>query len=127
MPERLNVESGTWTGLHAEDLPFLDVDGPLEKYNPMVPTPVQEPLKHIAAIAARNFPRIINQWGTFTVTGEQVAMEDLPNAEKFLVRVGVKGDAKHEILKELSSLGVEERVVYPDLHRVGSRVKELFS
>ena len=127
MPERLNVESGTWSGVHAEDLPFLDVDDSLQKYNPMVPTAAQVPVKHIAVIAARNFPRIVNQWGTFTVTGELNAIEDLPNVDKFLVRVAVSGPAKREILRELSSLGVEERVVYPDLHRLGSRVKELFS
>lgn len=127
MPERLNVASGTWSALHAEDLPFLGIDATLNKYSPMVPTPRQEPLRHVAVIAARNFPRIISQWGTFTVTGEETAIEDLPQAETFLVRIQVVGDAKREIVEELGSLGVEERVVYPDLHRLGRRVKEMFA
>jgi hypothetical protein len=127
MPERLNMESGTWSAQHVEDLPFLGVDTTLERYNPLVLTARQEPLRHIAVIATRNFPRIISQWGTFTITGETVAIEDLPKAETFVARIQVDGEAKAEILAELSSLGVEERVVYPDLHRLGSRVKEMFA
>lgn len=125
MPATLNQTVGTWTGIHTEDLPLLDVDPSLDKYNPMSLTPAQEPLRHVAVLAARTFPRIINQWGTFTVTGDLVAMEDLEHADKFLVRIDVRADAKAEILRELSSLGVDERFVYPDLHRLGSRVKEL--
>ena len=43
------------------------------------------------------------------------------------MRIQVDGEAKLQILEELSSLGIEERVVYPDLHRLGRRVKEMFS
>ncbi|WP_460713278.1 FRG domain-containing protein [Nocardioides dilutus] len=127
VPEALNRKSGTWIPQHVEDLPFLGLDGTLERYKPGAPTVPQEPLPHLAVIAARNFPRIISQWGTFTITGEQTAIEDLGDAHKFVARIQIAGEAKSRILEELRSLGVEERVVYPDLHRLGSHVKELFA
>lgn len=127
MPERLNAEAGTWAAQHKEDLPFLSVDAGLDKYSPFTPLPRGETLRHVAVIASRNFPRIISQWGTFTVTGDEIAIEDLAQAERFLMRIQVDGEAKLQILEELSSLGIEERVVYPDLHRLGRRVKEMFS
>lgn len=127
MPERLNSASAIWSALHVEDLPFLGIDDVLDRYDPMTPPPPQLPRPHVAVIATRNFPRIISQWGTFTVTAEETAMEDLPEAEKFLVRIEVHGEAKEQILEELRSLGIEDRVVYPDLHRLGTRVREMFS
>lgn len=127
MPERLNSGSGIWSAQHMEDLPLLGVDEVLQKYDPMNPPAPQVPRPHVAVIATRNFPRIINQWGTFTITAEATAMEDLGDAGKMLLRIQVDGDSKSQIVDELRSLGIEERVVYPDLHRLGSRVKELFA
>lgn len=127
MPEGLNRQAGTWSSKHVEDLPFVGVDSNLDPYNPMAGTAPQVPLRHVAVIASRNFPRIISQWGTFTITGEETAIEHLPDAAKFLTRIRVEGAAKQQILEELRSLGVEERTVYPDLHRLGSRVRELFA
>lgn len=127
LPATLNQASGTWTGLHAEDLPLFGVDESLEKYHPLSLVDPQEPRKPVAALATRSFRRISNQWGTFTVTDQPVALEDQPGAESFLRRLIVSADAKVEILDELRSLGIEERVVYPDLHRLGARIKELFT
>lgn len=81
----------------------------------------------MAALATRSFRRISNQWGTFTVTNQALALEDQPYAERFLNRLAVSADAKGEILDELRSLGIEDRVVYSDLHRLGARIKELFA
>ena len=127
LPAALNQASGTWTGRHAEDLPLFGVDQSLEKYHPLSLVPPQEPRNPVAALATRSFRRISNQWGTFTVTDQSIPLEDQRDSERFLVRLAVAADAKVEILDELRSLGIEERVVYPDLHRLGARIKELFS
>jgi hypothetical protein len=127
MPAALNQASGTWTGQHAEDLPLFGVDESLEKYHPLSLVSSQEPRNPVAALATRSFRRISHQWGTFTVTDQSVALEDQPGAERFLKRLAVSADAKLEILDELRSLGIEERVVYPDLHRLGARIKEVFT
>lgn len=54
-------------------------------------------------------------------------MEDLPQADTFLRRFAIDGGSKVDILDEMRSLGIEERIIYPDLHRLGSRVKEMFT
>lgn len=127
LPATLNSATGTWTGGHAEDLPLFGIDKSLEKYHPLSLAAPQEPRNPVAALATRSFRRISHQWGTFTVTDQQVALEDQPSAETFLTRLTVSADAKVSILDELRSLGIEERVVYPELHRLGARIKELFT
>lgn len=127
LPAALNQASGTWTSQHAEDLPLFGVDGNLEKYHPLSLDSPQEPRKPVAALANRSFRRISYQWGTFTITDQIPALEDQAGSDTFLKRLTISADAKLEILDELRSLGIEERVVYPDLHRLGTRVKEMFT
>lgn len=83
LPATLNSATGTWTGGHAEDLPLFGIDESLEKYHPLSFTAPQEPRNPVAALATRSFRRISHQWGTFTVTDQQVALEDQPSAETF--------------------------------------------
>ncbi|MDV2977855.1 UNVERIFIED_CONTAM: FRG domain-containing protein [Actinomycetes bacterium ARC8] len=130
LPTNMNKVVGSWTGQHPEDLPMIGVDSTFDKYYPLPlanQAPAQEPRHPIAGIAVRNFPRIVNQWGTFTVTDQQVALEDHEQAEKFLRRIAVDANAKSDLLDELKSLGIEERVIYPDLYRLGDRVKAMFA
>ncbi|WP_327639541.1 FRG domain-containing protein [Kribbella sp. NBC_00482] len=128
LPTALNNAMNSWTGQHPEDLPMFGVDSTLEKYHPLPRTaiPGQEPRNPIAALASRSFTRIANQWGTFTITDQMTALEDNPAADSFLRRLAVDSTAKADILDELRSLGIEERIIYPDLHRLGQRVKEIF-
>lgn len=130
LPTAMNKALGSWTGIHAEDLPMIGVDSTFDKYHPFpLPNqpPPQEPRHPIAAIAVRNFPRIVNQWGTFTVTDQVLALEDYDQASTFLRRVSVTADSKADLLDEMKSLGIEERIIYPDLYRLGDRVKGMFS
>lgn len=126
LPAKLNQTCGTWSGQHAEDLPLFGVDLGLEKYHPLELVSPQETRNPVAALATRSFRRISQQWGTFTVTDRMEALEDHPSASSFLNRLAVTADAKEAILDELRSLGIEDRIVYPDLERLGKRVKELF-
>lgn len=128
LPTQLNKAMNSWSGQHPEDLPMFGVDSTLEKYHPLpkTPTPSQEPRNPIAALASRGFTRISNQWGTFTVTDQLIALEDHAYADSFLRRLSIDAATKADIIDELRSLGVEERIIYPDLHRLGQRVKEMF-
>lgn len=129
LPTRLNVAMNSWSGTHPEDLPMFGVDATLDKYHPLplVHVPPQELRNPVAALASRHFARIANQWGTFTITDSQTALEHQHNAEDFLRRLSVDGSSKGDILDEMRSLGIEERVIYPDLHRLGRRVREMFT
>lgn len=71
LPTRLNEAMNSWRGIHPEDLPMFGVDETLNKYHPLPISnaPPQESRKPVAALASRNFSRISNQWGTFTITG----------------------------------------------------------
>lgn len=129
LPTTLNDAANTWRGLHPEDLPMFGIDSTLDKYHPLPtgPNAPQEPKNPIAAIATRSFRRISNQWGTFTITDQLEALEDHPQATSFLTRISVRANNKADLLDELKSIGIEERVIYPDLHRLGQRVREMFS
>lgn len=126
LPTNLN-DLGTWHGQHREDLPMLGVDTYLDQYHPFAIVPPQTVLKPVAALATRNFRRIQSQWGTFTVTPESGPLEASDAAGQYLRCIDVPASAKHDLREELEHLGIQERVVYPDLHRLGARVKDLFS
>lgn len=124
MPTTLNTP--IWQG-HREDLPMLGVDEFLEDYHPLKPVDAQRILNPVACLAARSFRRIQNQWGTFTVSGARAPLETAQNAADALRCVEVDGASKNSLRDELMYLGIQERVVYPDLHRLGGRVKEMFA
>ncbi|WP_323098239.1 FRG domain-containing protein [Intrasporangium sp. YIM S08009] len=126
LPTNLN-DLGTWRGQHREDLPLLGVDEHLEQYHPFEMVPPQSVLRPVACLATRNFRRIQHQWGTFTITPEARPLESGDGADQYLRCLDIPATAKHDLRDELVHLGIQERFVYPDLHRLGARVKELFS
>lgn len=128
LPSTFNSRLGSWRGNHANDLPMLGVDDFLESYHPFTPpASPQVGLNPVAALAGRSFNRITNQRGTFTVSTDQVPLELLPSASEWLFRISVSGPSMHVVLDELRYLGIEERIIYPDLHRLGARTKALFA
>jgi hypothetical protein len=125
-PTALNTVSNLYDGQHRDDVPMFGIDAFLEPYHPFSsPTP-QTPLHPVAALAARSFQRITAQWGTFTITGKSEPLEAHPSAAGFLKRVRIPATSKLDILQQLAYIGIEERIVYPDLHRLGQRVKGMF-
>lgn len=126
-PTQLNTALGSWRGLHPEDLPMLGIDGFLDEYHPFERLDPQRYLAPVAALAGRAFRRINQQRGTFSLSLDDKPLEAYTQASTFLRHLSVPGDAKLEIRDQLKYLGIEERTIYPDLHRLGARVKELFS
>lgn len=124
MPTALN--SGTWSG-HHQDLPMLGVDSFLEEYHPLKRVDPSRVLQPVACLAGRSFRRIQNQWGTFTIGTTRDPLEAGPSRASALRMIDIDGDSKASLREELEYLGIQERVVYPDLHRLGKRVKEIFA
>ena len=126
VPSALNADSG-WHGNNSYDVPMFGVDPVLNDYLSTSAPPPEQELKPLAGLAPREFQRVINQWGTFTIAVDERPLEDRPNADSCLHRFRVPADSKDDIRRELSYLGMEEKWVYPDLHRVGERVRGLFT
>lgn len=127
VPSGMNSVENSWSAGHPSDLPMLGVDQVLDEYHPFATVPTGRALRPVAALAGRRFDRIRSQRGTFTIAPPGIdALEALAGAEAFLFRIAVAASAKDAIVDELTYLGIEERVVYPDLHRLGSTTKAMF-
>jgi hypothetical protein len=126
LPTHLNAITNSWHGQHPEDLPMFGITEDLDRYHPFDPVAPQQRLLPVAALAPRRFRRITAQWGTFTVTDQADPLESHEKATEFLARIRVPAVAKDGIMAELAFVGIEERVVYPDLHRLGAKVKRMF-
>jgi FRG domain len=126
LPTRLNEITNIWNSLHPEDLPMFGISSGLEPYHPFARNAPQQRLLPAAALATRRFRRITAQWGTFTITDQAVPLDSHEHASSFLRRIAVPVVAKDDIRTELSYLGIEERIVYPDLHRLGAKVSRMF-
>lgn len=126
LPYTLN-SSAAWVGDHEYDLPMLGVDDFLDRYSPLNRSDAREVLQPAAVLAGRRFGRILNQRGTFTVGHTTVPLEAYANASEYLFRIEIAGGGIDDMFDDLRYLGIEERVVYPELHRLGARTKEMFS
>jgi hypothetical protein len=126
LPTTLNHATNVWNGLHPEDLPMFGITESLNSYHPFTLAVAQQHLLPVAALATRQFRRITAQWGTFTIADRSDRLDALPDAKDFLRRIRIPSVAKETIHSELSYLGIEERVVYPDLHRLGAKVSRMF-
>lgn len=85
---------------------------------------VPEGDKKILAIASRHFDlRQMMQASEFTLHGKEQPIEDLEDANKFLVRVEIPSEAKPKIRHELMLLNVEESSLFPDLAHWATEVK----
>jgi FRG domain len=107
------------------DLPLFGIDKSLDAYNPFTPT--DHALLPIAALAARSFPRISAQWGTFTVSPDGTFLNLDLQASKYLSSVTIPLAAKPTIRTQLAALGLDERTLYMDLFRLGQHVTSVFS
>jgi hypothetical protein len=127
LPTTLNSITNTWNALHPEDLPMFGISAEIDAYHPFETAVLQRRLLPIAALATRRFGRITAQWGTFTITDQPDPLEGHMRAGEFLRRICVPATAKDALIAELAFVGIEERVVYPDLHRLGAKVKRMFA
>lgn len=105
---------------YAEEVAILTTGDPeLEKYRPELETRLlARPQTGVAIYGTHNSQRIVAQRGTFTIAGKNVQpMETICNAlsnETLLWRIEICGD-KPSVTFDLSTIGVTESMVYPDL------------
>ena len=116
-----------WNAIHPSDIPMFGIDELLEPYHPLAKIDAQQRRNAVAGLASRTFHRIASQWGTFTISLDDTPLESLTMEHRHLHRISVPANAKAQLRSELTYLGIEERVIYPDLHRLGARVKALFA
>lgn len=77
----------------------------------------------LALSGPQNNTRIEAQKGIFTLfPSNAVALEELSESEKFLVRINILHDYVHEIKKELFNLGVNKASIYPELSSIAQDI-----
>lgn len=104
---------------------MFDEDGFLDGYLPGAASgPRQGP---IAAVAGRNFDRIIAQFGTFTVFHREPVDLQAVQGGACVRKTRVPAAAKPHILAELNDMNVNASTVYPDLTHLADYVKGLFA
>ncbi len=136
-PNDVESAGGLWvlnpTGLNAHalnddraEMPMFGVDEVLEQYSPLKAVGTAVHLKPAAALARRTFLRISTQWGTFSIHTNGNALEEEVFDKPVVKKFRIPADAKQTIRDELQAFGIEERTVYPDLHRLGRSIKVRF-
>jgi hypothetical protein len=64
--------------------------------------------------------RMLTQLSGFTIHGSPQPLEELPGLETVLLKYTLPAAAKSGIRRELASLGIRERNVFPDLEHLAS-------
>lgn len=102
----------------------------LESYKPRIKFDGMRE-KPVAIFGTHNSPRIVAQRGVFTVFGKKVQpMEKTYVDEKYkqdcLMKIEFPKNKINDLLKSLTSLGITDSVVYPDLEGLGKEVMRFF-
>jgi len=87
--------------------------------------------KPVAIFGTHNSPRIVAQRGVFTVFGKKVQpMEKTYVDEKYkqdcLMKIVFPSNKISNLLQSLTSIGITDSVVYPDLEGLGKEVMRFF-
>lgn len=105
-------------------IPLLGLDDMLDAWLPF--GEAADPLPHCAVIAPRGFPRIVSQAGVFTLSTQPDPIEALIGPP-VLRSVIVPWHAKPAIRRQLGSIGIDDRTVFPELHRLGDRLRGMYA
>ncbi|REG08462.1 FRG domain-containing protein [Pelolinea submarina] len=70
-------------------------------------------------------PRMLNQMSVFTIHGNGIALEDLPDKDNYLRRIRIKKESKAKIYEQIDLLGIRESNLFPDLDRLSSYLKKI--
>jgi hypothetical protein len=102
----------------------------LESYKPRIKFDGMRE-KPVAIFGTHNSPRIVAQRGVFTVFGKKVQpMEKTYVDEKYkqdcLMKIVFPSNKISNLLQSLTSLGITDSVVYPDLEGLGKEVMRFF-
>jgi hypothetical protein len=77
----------------------------------------------IALSGPLNNIRVEAQKGIFTLfPSNAVALEELAESDKFLVKINIHHDYVHEIKKELFNLGINKTSIYPELASIAEDI-----
>lgn len=108
------------------EIPAFDYDEVLNGYLPsQVAGETTAELKPIAAIAARNSPRISAQLGTFTITHRtHTNIEDVQDANH-VWRIKIPNKRKDALLAELACLRISRLTLFPELDSVAADAMEI--
>lgn len=87
--------------------------------------------KPVAIFGTHNSPRIVSQRGVFTVFGKKLKpMEETYVDDKFpqdcLIKLNFPKEKINSLLNSLTSLGITDSVVYPDLEGLSKEVLRFF-
>ncbi|NMO94384.1 FRG domain-containing protein [Paenibacillus lemnae] len=83
-------------------------------------------VKAAAAIGPLNNPRIIKQAGTFTVypvTRRTVALNLLPDANKYLYKIVLEKEARVTINEQLRHYGLTQHDLFPEISRAAADIQ----
>lgn len=68
--------------------------------------------------------RLMVQLSVFTLHGDALEIDQLPDAENFLLRYTVPSGAKATLRDQLKHLGIRQSTIFPDLEHLASEVAE---
>lgn len=121
-PETLNQKAGLSASTLSNGIPFFGIDKDLESYayDNVVDTAGQWP---VAALAARNSPRIVAQHGVFTVFHSVFDSLETLHDKRHLWRYIIRAGDKPNIRKELELLRVNGFSMFPELDKAIALLK----
>lgn len=105
-------------------------DNFVDSYKPRTPfINIRE--KPVAIFGTHNSPRIVSQRGVFTVFGKKICpMETTYIEENFpqdsLIKLNFPKDKIGSLLNSLTSLGITDSVVYPDLEGLSKEIMRFY-
>lgn len=88
--------------------------------------PDQPAMDSIASIYPEQHDlRLVMQLSTFTIHGSATPLNQLPNADDYVVRYDIPASAKLGFAKSLDALGIRRANLFPDLENLASQLADL--
>lgn len=79
----------------------------------------------MSVLAPRTDRRMAAQLGNYTIHETREALENHPQASKFLAKVIIPADARTKLMSDLSVVGVRRSLLFPDLSNLANEISEL--
>lgn len=77
----------------------------------------------VAALSPKQVDvRMLIQLSTFTIHGTRTPLQEMANSSQFLFRIDIPADAKTSIGGTLSSLGIKDSNLFPDLEHLARQI-----
>lgn len=79
----------------------------------------------VAILPSETQIRMRVQLSVFTIHGSGRAMDDLPDADKFLIKFRIPSESKKVLRQQLEYLGIRESNLFPDLEHLAKEIRAL--